>query len=361
MIRTRPALDGIPQYVPGKSAEAVARERAVVDVVKLASNEAPFPPLPAALDAIAAAAPGLNRYPDDAAVALRAQLAAHLGVDPDEVLTANGSVELCRMALAATCDPGDEVVYGWPSFEAYPVLAQQIGATIVTVPLRDHRYDLDAMADAITERTRLVFVCNPNNPTGTTVSRNAAEEFLARVPDDLLVLFDEAYREFVTNPDFPDGVELLRDHANVAVLRTFSKAYGLAALRVGYAIAQPEVIDELRKLHVPFEVNAIAQAAALASVRAQAEMRERVDAVIAERTRVYAAMVERGYPVVASEANFLWLEVPDTAVELAFHGERNGVVMRSFADVGVRVTIGTPDDNDRVLAMLDDARTSRLI
>ncbi|MET0420121.1 MAG: aminotransferase class I/II-fold pyridoxal phosphate-dependent enzyme, partial [Acidimicrobiia bacterium] len=157
------------------------------------------------------------------------------------------------------------------------------------------------------------------------------------------------------------GLDLVAAHANVLVLRTFSKAYGLAALRVGYAIAQPEVIDVVRKLHVPFEVNAVAQAAALASVRAQAEMRERVDAVIAERERVYAAMVERDLPVVRSQANFLWLDVPATAVELAFHGERQGVVTRSFGDVGVRITIGTPDDNDRVLAMLDDARAAGLV
>ncbi len=162
----------------------------------------------------------------------------HYSVEPEQVLLANGSVELCRMAMAATCDPGDEVVFGWPSFEAYPVLAQQLGATMVQVPLVDERYDLDAMADAITDRTRVVFVCNPNNPTGTIVGRAAAERFLDRVPDDLLVVFDEAYREFVTAPDYPDGLELLADHDNVAVLRTFSKAYGLAALRVGYAIAQ---------------------------------------------------------------------------------------------------------------------------
>ena len=352
MIRTRPALDDIARYVPGRSAEAVAGERAVVDVVKLASNEAPFPPLPAAVAAITEAAGRLNRYPDDAALALREDLAARYRVDPDQVLTANGSVELCRLALAATCDPGDEVVFAWPSFEAYPVLAQQVGATIVRVPLRDHRHDLDAMADAITERTRLVFVCNPNNPTGTTIGRAAAEQLLERVPSDLLVVFDEAYREFVTTPDFPDGVELLRDHANIAVLRTFSKAYGLAALRVGYAIARPDVIDALRKVRVPFTTNELAQVAARASLAADDEMRERVGEVVAERERVHEGLAEIGLDVVASEANFVWLPIAEHAAVLGEYGERAGVVFRAFPGVGVRITIGTPAENDRVLRVV---------
>src|SRR6478672_7499640 len=191
MIRTRPALDALPEYVPGRSAESVAAKYAIGNVIKLASNEAAFGPLPSALEAIDAAARGANRYPDDGATALRESLGAHCSVAPDQVLLANGSVELCRMAMAATCDPGAEVLQ---------------------VPLVDQRHDLDAMADAITDRTRVVFVCNPNNPTGTTVGRAAAERFLERVPNDLLVVFDEAYREFVTAPDYPDGLELLADH-----------------------------------------------------------------------------------------------------------------------------------------------------
>jgi histidinol-phosphate aminotransferase len=229
------------------------------------------------------------------------------------------------------------------------------------VPLRDHTYDLDAMGDALGERTRLVFVCTPNNPTGTVVGRDAAERFLERVPEDCLVVFDEAYREFVTDPGTPDGLELIAAHPNVLVLRTFSKAYGLAALRVGYAMGDATVIAEVRKLHVPFEVNAVAQAAALASIGAQDEMRVRVDGVIAERDRMYAECVTRGYPVVPSQANFLWFDVPATAVELAFHGERHGVVMRSFADTGVRLTIGTPDEDAAALAALGSARELGLL
>jgi histidinol-phosphate aminotransferase len=352
MIRTRPALEALPEYVPGRSAESVAAKYAIGDVIKLASNEASFGPLPAALDAIAEAAKTANRYPDDAATALREALGAHYAVSADQVLLANGSVELCRMAMAATCDPGDEVIFGWPSFEAYPVLAQQIGATMVQVPLADQRYDLDAMADAITDRTRLLFVCNPNNPTGTVVTRAAVERFLERVPRDLLVVFDEAYREFVTTPDFPDGLELLGACPNVAVLRTFSKAYGLAALRVGYAIARADVIGALRKVRVPFTTNALAQAAALASLGAEHQMRQRIGEVTEERERVTRAITDIGLDVVASQANFVWLPMGEHAAVLGDYSERAGVVLRPFPDVGVRITIGTPDENDRMLKTL---------
>jgi histidinol-phosphate aminotransferase len=355
VIRTRLALDALPEYVPGRSAESVAAKYALGDVIQLASNEAAFGPLPSALAAIEEAAAVANRYPDDAATALRQALGAHYAVQPEQVLLANGSVELCRMAMAATCDPGDEVVFGWPSFEAYPVLAQQLGATMVQVPLSSERYDLDAMADAITDRTRLVFVCNPNNPTGTTVSRAAVERFLERVPNDLLVVFDEAYREVVTAPDFPDGLELLTACDNVAVLRTFSKAYGLAALRVGYAIANPDVINALRKVRVPFTTNGLGQAAALASLGAHDEMRARVDEVVAERSRVCDAITDLGLDVVESQANFLWLPLREQAAVLGEYSERAGVVLRPFPGVGVRITIGTPEENDRLLKVLRSA------
>jgi histidinol-phosphate aminotransferase len=355
MIRTRPALEGIPVYVPGRSADAVASEHALADVIKLASNEAPFGPLPRARAAIMEALDTANRYPDDAGVALVAALAAAAGVDPGQVLLGAGSVELCRQAFAATIDPGDEVVFAWPSFEAYPILAHQVGASIVRVPLREHAHDLPAMADAIGERTRLVFVCNPNNPTGTVVPRADLEQFLDRVRADCLVVLDEAYREFVTDPDCPDGLDVLARHPNVAVFRTFSKAYGLAALRVGYAIAASDVIAELRKVRVPFAVNALAQTAALASLADQVEMRARVGGVVAERERVMAVLVDLGLPTVASQANFLWLDVPDDAAALGARAERRGVVLRPFPDVGVRITIGAPLENDRMVAVLREA------
>jgi histidinol-phosphate aminotransferase len=361
MIRTRPALDRIPAYVPGRSAEVVAAEHGIDDVVKLASNEASFGPLPAARLAIADAVSGINRYPDDRSAALTDALAEHYGVEPSQVLIGAGSVNLCRLAFAATVDRDDDVVIAWPSFEMYPILALQVGANAVRVPLVEQRHDLDAMADAVTDRTRLVFVCNPNNPTGTAVDGAALTRFLDRVPADCLVVLDEAYREFVTAPEVPDGLDVLAGHENVAVLRTFSKAYGLAALRVGYAIAHPEVILALRKVALPFRVNALAQVAALASLGAHDEMRQRVDGVIAERARLLAAMQELSLPVVPSEANFLWLDMPDQAAALGAFSERRGVVLRAFAGVGVRVTIGASSENDRLLSVLDAALADGVI
>jgi histidinol-phosphate aminotransferase len=352
MIRHRSALDAIADYVPGRAAGDVAAQYSLTDVVKLASNEAAYGPLPSAVDAIVDAAASANRYPDPDTTALRRALADKFGVDESWVLAGNGSVELCRLAFAATCDPGDEAVYAWPSFEAYPILAAQVGAVAVTVPLVDARHELAAMADAVTAGTRLVFVCNPNNPTGTVVDRNSLDDFLARVPETCLVVLDEAYREFVTDPRCPDGLDLLAHHPNVAVLRTFSKAYGLAALRVGYAIASPEVVDVLRKVRVPFGVNGLAQVAAVAALAADDEMRARVDEVVAERARVQDALAELGVGVAPSEANFVWLPLGEHAAVFGEYCERAGVVVRPFAGVGVRVTIGSPDENDRFLRVL---------
>jgi histidinol-phosphate aminotransferase len=361
VIRTRRALDVIPAYVPGRSAEAVAAQHGIRDVVKLASNEAPFGPLPAARAAMADAIAGVNRYPDDRSTELTDALATHLGVDASQVLLGAGSVDLCRIAFATTVDPGDEVVFAWPSFEMYPILAQQVDAAAVRVPLREQRHDLDAMADVVSDRTRLVFVCNPNNPTGTAVDASSLARFLARVAPDCLVVLDEAYREFVSDPAVPDGLDVLAMHQNVAVLRTFSKAYGLAALRVGYAIAHPDVIAALRKVAMPFRVNMLGQVAALASLGVQDEMRERVAGVIAERRRLSEALRELGFAVPPSEANFVWLDLPDEAAALGDYSERRGVVLRVFAGVGVRITVGTVEENDRLIRVLQAAIADRVI
>jgi histidinol-phosphate aminotransferase len=352
VIRTRRALEAIPSYVPGRSAEAVAAEHGITNVVKLASNEAPFGPLPAARAAIADAIAGLNRYPDDRSAALTEAIAVHYGVDVSQVLLGAGSVDLCRLAFAATVEPGGEVLFAWPSFEMYPILALQAGGAAVRVPLRSHVHDLDGMTDALSERTRLVFVCNPNNPTSTAIDHASMTRFLAQVPSHCLVVLDEAYREFVTSPDFADGLDVLAANENVAVLRTFSKAYGLAALRVGYAIAHPEVIDVLRKVAMPFRVNALAQVAALASLGADGEMRDRVAGVVAERARLADALRELGFSIPPSEANFVWLDVADDAAALGAFSERQGVVLRVFSGLGVRITVGTPDENERVVRVL---------
>ncbi len=340
--RLRAALDDIPAYVPGRAPAA----REGVQVYKLASNENPYPPLPSVLKVIEQAAQEVNRYPDMFATGVARAIAAKLDVPVEHVATGTGSVGVCQQIVQATAGEGDEVIYAWRSFEAYPIIVQISGAASVRVPLRDETHDLDAMADAVTDRTRLIFVCNPNNPTGTVVRRAALERFLDRVPADVLVVLDEAYREFVRDPEAPDGLDLYRDRPNVCVLRTFSKAYGLAGLRVGYAVAHEPVAAALRKTAVPFGVNAIAQAAAVASLNAEDELAERVEALVKERERVRGALLEQGWPVPPTEANFVWLRLGEDTMAFARACEEAGVTVRPFAGEGVRVTVGEPEANN---------------
>ncbi|HEY5853882.1 MAG TPA: histidinol-phosphate transaminase [Aldersonia sp.] len=342
--RIRPDLDAIPSYVPGRSSPGA---------IKLASNETTHGPLPGVADAIAGAVASANRYPDNRSADLVAALAEHVDVPVDHIAIGCGSVALCQDVVAITCLPGDEVVYAWRSFEAYPVVTQVSAATAITVPLTaDHAHDLDAMAAAVTERTRLIFVCNPNNPTGTAHGRADLIAFLDKVRDDVLVVLDEAYIEYLRWPeeDFPDGVEIGRDRPNVLVLRTFSKAYGLAGLRVGYAVGDPKIISALAKVHVPFSVNVAGQAAAVASLHARSELLHRTHAVVDERERVRTALLDAGYEVPPSGANFVWLPLGDKATEFGTRSAEAGVLVRPFATDGVRVTIGDPHENDRFLA-----------
>lgn len=340
--RTRADLETLPAYLPG---------RTVTGAVKLASNEVSAGPLPSVVAAIAHAATAVNRYPDAGASALIDALAARLRVPPGQLSVGCGSVMLCQQLVQATCAPGDEVLFAWRSFEAYPIVTHIAGAQPRTVPLRaDHTYDLAAMAAAITPATRLVFVCNPNNPTGTAVRRDELVAFLDAVPEDVLVVLDEAYREFVTDDAVPDGIELARGRGNVAVLRTFSKAYGLAGLRVGYGVAPEPVTAALRKVAVPFNVNSLAQAAALASLDAAGELLARCDLITAERDRVAAELTGLGYRAPASQANFVWLPLDEQAAAFAEHCMDHKVVVRAFAGDGVRVTVGDRDEDDLFLA-----------
>jgi histidinol-phosphate aminotransferase len=341
--RLRPVLAGIPSYRPGRPAPA----RAGVPAYKLSSNENPYPPLPGVLEVVTRAAASTNRYPDMFATGLVGQLAARFGVPVEHVATGTGSVGVLQQVLQSTAGPGDEVVYAWRSFEAYPILVAISGAAAVPVPLTaDERHDLDAMAAAITDRTRLVLLCSPNNPTGTAIRRAELAAFLARVPAHVLVVIDEAYREFVRDDAVPDGLDLYRDRSNVCVLRTFSKAYGLAGLRVGFAVAHEPVADALRKTAVPFGVNALAQAAAVASLGAEAELLERVAALVAERRRVYGELRAQGWAVPATEANFVWLRLGERAEEFAAACEQAGVIVRPFPGEGVRVTVAEPAASD---------------
>lgn len=342
----RADLRGVPTYKPGRRPPAGQRS------FKLSSNESPYPPLPSVLEAIAEAAQQTNRYPDLAATPVVEALAATLDVPLEHVVVGCGSVGVATQIVEAFAGPGDEVLYAWRSFEAYPIMVQVSGATSVRVPLTPTAtHDLAAMADDITARTRVVFVCNPNNPTGTAVRRAELTAFLDRVPPDCLVVLDEAYREFIRDPDVPDGVSLYRDRPNVAVLRTFSKAYGLAGLRVGYAVAHEPVADALRITNVPFSVSAIAQAAAVASLQpdAEKELLERVDTTVAERGRVVAELRAAGWPVPETQANFVWLPTGDETDAFAAACEAAGVVVRPFSGDGTRVTIGEPAANDLFL------------
>jgi histidinol-phosphate aminotransferase len=352
---TRADLDALPTYVPGRNVADLARELGIAEAIKLASNEVPFGPLPGVPEAVAVAMRSAHRYPDMGVVELRDRLAATFGVTPDRVVTGCGSVALAEHLAKATCLPGDEIVYAWRSFEAYPILAAVAGATSVRVPnTPGHGHDLAAMADAITERTRLMFVCNPNNPTGTAVRRDALDRFLAAVPSDVLVVLDEAYREFVTDPAVPDGLETYGDRANVVVLRTMSKAWGMAGLRLGFLIAQPDVAGAVRKVLTPFSTSTVAQAAALAALDQENEVRRRCAIIIGERDRVTEAVRALGVDVPESQSNFVWLPLADRSAAFAGACEERGVIVRPFPE-GVRVTIGTPEENDAFLAAAEKA------
>ena len=343
-VRLRPALATLPAYAPGRN---------VPGAIKLASNEMPFPTLPVVAQAIAEAAAGIYRYPDNGASALVEALATTLEVSSDRVVAGCGSVALCQQLVQIAADAGDEVLFGWRSFEAYPIVSQIAGARAVAVPnTPEHRLDLPALVAAVTPATRLIFVCTPNNPTGTTVTRAELESLLDAVPEHVLVVVDEAYREFDTDPDSPDGAHIAARRPNVLSLRTMSKAYGLAGLRVGYAIGDPAVVGALRKVAIPFALNSLAQAAALAALAAQQELAPRWSQIVAERERVTAGLRAAGFEVPTSQANFVWLPLRERAADFAAHCERHRVILRAFSDVtgGVRITIGTPEENDQLLA-----------
>jgi histidinol-phosphate aminotransferase len=344
--RFRPVLESFVSYQPGAKPSAQAGRS-----FKLSSNESPYGPLPSVVDAIAAAAAEAHRYPDHGSAELTAAISARFGVPPQHVAIGCGSVGLTQQLLVAATEPGDQALYAWRSFEAYPKLSDLVGATSVQVPLHDQAHDLGAMADAITPHTRIIFVCNPNNPTGTVVHAAELTEFLKRVPEDCLVVLDEAYYEYIRDPEVPDGLALYGDWPNLAVLRTFSKAYGLAALRVGFLVGHEPVAAAVRKTQLPFTVNALAQVAAIASLAAEAELLERVGLVVAERGRVRAELLRQGWTVPPTEANFVWLPLGPDTQDFAAASDQAGVAVRPYPPDGARVSIGEPEANDAFLAV----------
>ncbi|MDO0974231.1 pyridoxal phosphate-dependent aminotransferase [Mycolicibacterium frederiksbergense] len=339
--RLRPELADLPAYTPG---------RTVPGAIKIASNETVDGPLPGVMEAITAAAAGINRYPDNGYLDLRERLAKHVEFAPENISVGSGSVSLCQQLIQITSTVGDEVVFGWRSFEIYPLQVRTAGATPVAVPLKDHTHDLDAMLAAVTGRTRLIFVCNPNNPTSTVVEPAALEAFVAAVPSDVLIVIDEAYVEYIRDGLLPDSLGLVRRYPNVVVLRTFSKAYGLAGLRIGYAVADPDIVTALGKVYVPFTATTISQAAAIASIDAADELLARTDAVVAERTRVSAALTAAGYDLPASQANFVWLPLPGRCDAFTNAAADNRLLVRPYGQDGVRVTVAAPHENDAFLA-----------
>jgi histidinol-phosphate aminotransferase len=340
-------LAGLPVYVPGKT---------VPGAIKLASNETVFGPLPRVRAAIERATDVVNRYPDNGCVELKAALAKHLGSDfaPEHVAVGCGSVSLCQQLVQITASVGDEVVFGWRSFELYPPQVQVAGASVIQVPLTDQTFDLDAMLAAVTERTRLIFVCNPNNPTSTVVAPDALARFIQAVPSHILIAVDEAYVEYIRDGMVPDSLGLVRAHSNVVVLRTFSKAYGLAGLRIGYAIGHPDLVAALDQVYVPFTVSSLAQAAAIASLDAADELLARTDALVDERDRVSAGLRDAGFVLPPSQTNFVWLPLGPRTLNFVKQAADARLVVRPYGTDGVRVSVGAPEENDALLRFARD-------
>jgi histidinol-phosphate aminotransferase len=344
---------GIAPYEPGKPVEELERELGITDAIKLASNENPLGPSDRVQKAIAAALGNLNRYPDGSGYYLRQALAARHGVTAEQIVLGNGSNELIELLVRTFLRPGDEAVVPHPSFVVYPMIVQAAGGIRVMVMLRDHRLDLEAMARAITPLTKLVFIANPNNPTATIVTADEVEHFMARVPERTIVVFDEAYIEFAMGPDFPDTLRYVKEGRRVIVLRTFSKAASLAGLRVGYAVADADAIALMNRIRQPFNVNSLAQVAALAALDDEAHVLECVRMIEAGRHFLYDEFKSLGLKYVPSRANFILVDVGRNAADIYQRLLKEGVIVRPMTAFGMettlRITVGTPEENRRLV------------
>lgn len=343
-VRILPHIAKLPPYKQGRPAPDGG--------FKLSSNENPFDPLPGVLEAIAAANE-VHRYPDASARALRVALAQRTGRSENDIHIGSGSVAILSQLILATSGPGDEVLYAWRSFEAYPLLVNTAGATSVHVPLRpDFSHDLDAMARAITDRTSLIILCTPNNPTGPIITDEAFHHFMRQVPADRIVVLDEAYTEFVDDEAAVDGLSVIDQYPNLVVLRTFSKAFGLAGLRIGYAFAAANILDAARATAIPLSVTAQAEIAAIASLEREDELRERV-AVLARRRDAFADTLRaQGWQVPVAQGNFVWLPSGDNTVDIADALFAAGVVARPFPGEGIRISIGEAEGLDAAATTL---------
>jgi histidinol-phosphate aminotransferase len=354
----RPAhLEGLDLYEPGLSLEQAARESGLREVVKLASNENALGPSPRAVEAVRSALVRIHRYPDGPATALRAALARGLGVAASQVVIGNGSTELIDLLARAFLGPEDNAVISEGAFARFGQVVRARNGRARLVPMRDRTHDLLAMRAAVDERTRLVYVANPNNPTGTWNRRREVEALLADLPAEVLVVLDEAYFEYADDPDYPDGVAWVREGRPVAVLRTFSKVHGLAGLRIGYGIAAPEVVEAVDLVREPFNCNVLGQAAALAALEDRDHVRRTVELNRSERARMAAALRERGLEVLPSLANFLFVDLARDAAAVYRELLGHGVIVRPLRPYGfetaLRISIGSPEENGRLLSALD--------
>jgi len=350
-----PGIRGLTPYVPGKPVEELERELGIDSAIKLASNENPLGPSPRALAAIREALPDVARYPDGGGYSLKRMLADRLGVTSGQITLGNGSSDVIEFAARIFVAPGDSVVFSQHAFAMYPIVTQAIGARAIEVTARDWGHDLDAMAQAVADDTRLVFITNPNNPTGTWFDRIALRRFMERVPQRVIVVLDEAYFEYVEHPDYPDGLTLLAEFPNLIVARTFSKVYGLAGLRVGYSVSSPEIADLLNRIRPPFNVNSLAQAAAQAAL-SDTEHLEKTVALNREGLRqLTEGCRSLGLGFIPSVGNFVCIEAGDAA-RVNESLLRQGVIVRPIGNYGMprhlRVTVGLPDENERCLAAL---------
>lgn len=318
-------------------------------VHRASANESPHPPPRAVLDAVADASSRINRYPEVYPNALARAVAEHHGVPVDHVAVGAGAAGLIQQMLHLVSRGKGEALFAWRSFEGYPLIAEGMGVPVRRVPLRGHAHDLDAMARAVRRKTKLVFLCSPNNPTGTAVRHDELERFLGRVPRRVFVVLDEVYREFATDPDTADGLRSYPNHPNLVVLRSFSKAYGLAGLRVGYAVGQPGPIAGLRAVTMPFVIPETAQAAAIAALASAPQYATRRAAVTAERGRVAEGLRAAGIPVPPSEGNFVWLPLGVRTADFEAACRAEGLQVHAFSGEGVRVTVGLPESNDLLL------------
>jgi len=353
MLHVPEHIKTIKPYVPGKPIEELERELGITDSIKLASNESPLGPSPLAIKALREGIGNLNRYPDGSCYYLKNTLSEKLGLNPDELLFGNGSNEIIELANRAFLSPGDEAIMAHPSFVVYSMIVQAAKGENIIVPLKEWRHDLDAMASRITDKTRIVFIANPNNPTGTINTKAEMDSFMEKIPEGVLVVVDEAYYEYVTASDYPDSMKYFRQNRDILILRTFSKIYGLAGLRIGYGIAKASIITEMNKVRQPFNVNSLAQKSALAALKDEKHLLRAKRINERGKKYLYKELKTMKINYVPTEANFIYIMLQDnTAHQLYSELLKEGIIVRPMGPREIRVTIGLPKENKRLIEAL---------